>query len=75
MHFVVVIITAWAVAYCTTRISNAIAIIVGGMCLALSGLILVQLDDLTMGRVDVLIPYLLLYGIGRGLWEGTNKIG
>ena len=37
------------------------------------GLLLVEFSDQKMGTVEYLVPYLLLYGMSRGLWEDMNK--
>ena len=37
------------------------------------GLLLIKFSDEQMGTVEYLLPYLLLYGVSRGLWEDMNK--
>jgi hypothetical protein len=40
----------------------------GGLCMAMVGMILVFARDKALSRWRVIIPYLLIYGTGRGVW-------
>ena len=45
----------------------------GGLCLAFAGFALFILSNEALGTWQLIIPYLVVYGIGRGTWENTNK--
>lgn len=45
----------------------------GGLCLAFAGFALFLFSDEALGTWRLIIPYLVVYGIGRGTWENTNK--
>lgn len=40
----------------------------GGLCMAMVGMILFFAKDRVLSRWRVIIPYLLIYGMGRGVW-------
>lgn len=46
---------------------------IGGFCLAYAGFALFISSDKALGTWLMIIPYLIIYGIGRGTWENTNK--
>lgn len=45
----------------------------GGLCLAYAGFALFVSSDEDLGTWGMIVPYLIIYGIGRGTWENTNK--
>jgi hypothetical protein len=61
--------SAWA----ANRFGKPIVMTVGGMCLSFTGLALYLFSDSQLGTWILIIPYLILYGVGRGTWENTNK--
>ena len=48
-------------------------IFVGNLCMLLIGLLLLVVSDKQLERWTFMIPYLLIAGMGRGVWENTNK--
>lgn len=40
----------------------------GGACLAFAGFALLVVSDKRLGTWEMIIPYLIVYGIGRGTW-------
>jgi hypothetical protein len=46
---------------------------IGGICLLTLALCVYFISDDTLGSWYVILPILIVYGIGRGIWEGTNK--
>jgi hypothetical protein len=42
--------------------------IFGGLCMAMVGMVLYFVKDRALSRWRVIIPYLLIYGTGRGIW-------
>ena len=46
---------------------------IGGICLAYAGFALFLSSDDNLGTWGMIVPYLIIYGIGRGTWENTNK--
>ena len=45
--------------------------IVGGVCLAAAGMCVLALSNRQLGTWLVIIPYLVMYGIGRGIWVSS----
>jgi hypothetical protein len=46
---------------------------IGGFCLAYAGFALFVSSDDSLGTWKMIVPYLIVYGAGRGTWENTNK--
>ena len=46
---------------------------IGGICLAYAGFALFLSSDDVLGTWGSIVPYLIIFGIGRGTWENTNK--
>jgi hypothetical protein len=46
---------------------------IGGFCLAYAGFALFVSSDDSLGTWKMIVPYLIVYGVGRGTWENTNK--
>jgi hypothetical protein len=46
---------------------------IGGFCLAYAGFALFVSSDDSLGTWKMIVPYLVIYGVGRGTWENTNK--
>jgi hypothetical protein len=47
--------------------------VTGGICFSLMGGTLLMASDSTLGTWGGIIPLLCLQGVGRGIWEATNK--
>lgn len=47
--------------------------VVGGCCLAAVGLGVLLFSDAQLAGWDLILLYLTVYGVGRGIWENTNK--
>jgi hypothetical protein len=48
-------------------------ITIGGFCLVFTGLAFFIASNDVIGTWYFIVPYLCIYGIGRGTWENTNK--
>jgi hypothetical protein len=46
---------------------------IGGLCISFAGFVLYFVTDKQLGTWGIIIPFLIIYGIGRGTWENTNK--
>eukprot|EP01038_Epipyxis_sp_PR26KG_P005980 gene5980-8236_t len=60
---------AWA----ANVFGKGIVMVGGGLCLAFAGFVFFFLSDAVLGTWIIIIPYLIIYGVGRGTWENTNK--
>jgi MFS family permease len=60
-------------AYITNVYGKSLLMVIGGVCLSLSGFVFFVVSDSTLGSWKLIIVYLIIYGIGRGTWENTNK--
>lgn len=66
-------VTAIPAAWAAERFGKQVVMTCGGMGLVCAGLSFLFLDNDQIGTWPVIIPYLIIYGIGRGTWENTNK--
>mmetsp|Transcript_8037 Transcript_8037/g.13366 ORF Transcript_8037/g.13366 Transcript_8037/m.13366 type:complete len:460 (+) Transcript_8037:69-1448(+) len=55
------------------RYGKHVMMVTGGLCLMLTGMLLYFINDHDLGTWKLIIPYLIIYGTGRGTWENTNK--
>lgn len=73
----VIVLTGAAVAIPCAWVANSygkpVVVVVGGVCLALTGLSLFMFSNETLGTWSFIVPLLMIYGVGRGTWENTNK--
>lgn len=60
--------TAIPVSVLTNIIGKAPVMAIGGLCLAFSGFIIFFISDQDLGTWKAIVPYLIVYGIGRGTW-------
>ncbi|KAJ1440918.1 hypothetical protein B484DRAFT_128854 [Ochromonadaceae sp. CCMP2298] len=56
-----------------SRFGKQPLMVAGGLCLLLTGLLLYFVSDKELGTWELIVPYLIVYGTGRGTWENTNK--
>jgi len=61
--------SAWA----ANKFGKPAVMTVGSLCLAASGLALFFFSDAQLGTWRGVLPYLAVYGVGRGVWETINK--
>ena len=47
--------------------------VMGSVCFSMVGLIVLCVSDAAIGQWAVIIPYYLIYGAARSVWENTNK--
>lgn len=66
-------VTAIPAAWAAERFGKQVVMTVGGLGLLFAGLCFLFMDNDRIGTWVVIIPYLIIYGIGRGTWENTNK--
>ena len=66
-------VTAIPAAWAAEKFGKSIVMTVGGLGLVLAGLTFLFFDNDVIGTWPLIIPYLIIYGIGRGTWENTNK--
>jgi hypothetical protein len=64
---------AFPVAAVASRYGKPLPMTVGGIGLSLAGLAVVLLSDDTLGTWSVIMCYIVIYGVGRGVYENTNK--
>jgi MFS family permease len=60
-------------AYISNRFGKPVVMIFGGLCLLATSTSLFFLDNPTIGSWKCIVVFLMVYGIGRGTWENTNK--
>jgi MFS family permease len=60
-------------AYIANKFGKPSIMIFGGLCLVAISSILFFLDNQTIGSWQYIVLYLIIYGVGRGTWENTNK--
>lgn len=66
-------VTAIPAAWAAEKYGKQAVMTIGGLGLVCAGLVFLFLDNDQIGTWAVIIPYLIIYGIGRGTWENTNK--
>jgi len=54
--------------YLATKYGHLYLMVVGGVCIALTGFLPLFMSDAVIGRWQTLIPYLVLFGAGRSCW-------
>lgn len=65
-------VTAIPAATLANLFGKPIIMTIGGMCLMWAGLIFYFKSNDTLGTWAYIVPYLILYGIGRGTWVRSN---
>jgi MFS family permease len=66
-------VTAIPSAFLANKLGKPIVMTIGGVCLSFAGFVFFFLSDTQLGTWALIIPYLIIYGFGRGTWENTNK--
>ena len=61
--------SAWA----ANKFGKPLVMSLGGLCLTVTGLVFFMFTDEQLGTWDAILPYLVIYGMGRGIWETINK--
>lgn len=61
--------TAWL----TKKVGQAVPMTIGGLCTMATGATVYFWSEEQMGHWSFIVPLLIVYGIGRGTWENTNK--
>lgn len=54
-------------------IGKPIVMTIGALCLAYTGFALLIFSNEELGTWTIILIYLVIFGIGRGIWENTNK--
>jgi hypothetical protein len=54
-------------------VGKPIMMTIGAICLAYTGFALLVFSDGMLGTWTNILIYLVIFGIGRGIWENTNK--
>uniref|UniRef100_A0A7S0ST91 Major facilitator superfamily (MFS) profile domain-containing protein n=1 Tax=Chromulina nebulosa TaxID=96789 RepID=A0A7S0ST91_9STRA len=54
-------------------LGKSIVISIGGVALVMSSFVFFLFSNAELGTWFAILPLLILYGIGRGIWENTNK--
>lgn len=65
--------TAIPAVWFANRYGKEYVIFIGSLCLLFSGFAFFIVSDESLGTWSNIIPFLIVYGIGRGIWENTNK--
>jgi len=55
------------------KAGQPVLMVFGGLCTAAAGAILFFYSNEEIGTWKVIVPLLIIYGIGRGAWENVNK--
>lgn len=55
------------------KYNKLLVIIIGGCCFVVMGFSFLVLSDDALGHFIYIVPVLILYGVGRGIWENTNR--
>lgn len=55
------------------KFGKSFVMTVGGICLSFAGFAFFVFTDEQLGTWSMIVPFLIIYGIGRGTWENTNK--
>eukprot|EP01033_Poteriospumella_lacustris_P014653 gene14653-10478_t len=55
------------------RQGKSIVILMGNLFLLSCGLVVFFFSDATIGTFLFMIPFSIIFGLGRGVWENTNK--
>lgn len=70
-------LTGSAMAFPTATIANKygkpLPMTIGAMGLGMAGLAVIAFSDKTLGTWPYVMSYIVIYGIGRGVYENTNK--
>ncbi len=66
-------ITSIPASYLSNLYGKLVVVIVGGFCFAAAGFAFFLTSDESLGTWSYIIPLVVIYGIGRGVWESTNK--
>ena len=66
-------VTAIPASWAAEKFGKQVVMTVGGLGLLWAGVSFLFMDNERIGTWAVIIPYLIIYGIGRGTWENTNK--
>lgn len=61
-------------AWVANKLGKQVVMSTGGVCLALAGFVFFIVDNERLGTWSAIIPYLIMYGIGRGTWVRTLMI-
>lgn len=72
---IVVVGTAMAIpsSALTNKVGKAPMMILGSVCFSLIGFTLLFATNTQLGTWGCIVPYVILQGVGRGVWENTNK--
>jgi hypothetical protein len=60
--------TAIPAAWAANKFGKPIVMSVGGFCLAFAGFMIFFMTDAQLGVWGAIVPYLIVYGVGRGTW-------
>jgi hypothetical protein len=57
----------------STNYGKEYVMVLGGLCFAWVGSVMYYVSDDTLGTWGWIIPFFIVFGMGRGAWESTNK--
>ena len=66
-------LTAVPSSWLANKIGKAPVMTIGGLCMAYAGFAIFLQSDVELGTWGSIVPYLIIYGIGRGTYENINK--
>jgi hypothetical protein len=64
---------AFPTAAVASKVGKPVPMTVGAFGLGMAGLAVILFSDETLGTWPVIMSYIVVYGIGRGVYENTNK--
>lgn len=64
-------VTAIPTAYMANHFGKPVVMTIGGVCLIFAGFIFFFVSDTQLGTWALIVPYLVIYGFGRGTWVSS----
>ena len=61
-------------AWLANKVGKPVVMSVGGLCIAFAGFAFFIVSNETLGTWGMIIPFLVIYGMGRGTWVGSSVI-
>lgn len=66
-------VTSIPASFLSNVYGKLVVVITGGFCFAAAGVAFFLTSDEELGTWVYILPLVVVYGVGRGIWESTNK--
>eukprot|EP01034_Spumella_vulgaris_P021875 gene21875-27950_t len=66
-------ITALPLGRVANTAGKSFVILIGNLCMIATGLLLYVFSDEQLGTWTLIVPYLCIFGVARGVWENVNR--